>query len=129
MDKNSLTGLLLMGLVIFGFMYLNRPSEEELERQRLEREKMEALEQQKSGEPGLLTLDSITPAEISSIAATVRELGTADTLTGVTTLNLDKVKLSVAADNALTGTVEAQGVNVPVTSIITNSLDRTLIHI
>ncbi|MDE7145946.1 MAG: YidC/Oxa1 family insertase periplasmic-domain containing protein, partial [Duncaniella sp.] len=123
MDKNSLTGLLLMGLVIFGFMYLNRPSEEELERQRLEREKMEALEQQKSGEPGLLTLDSITPAEISSIAATVRELGTADTLTGVTTLNLDKVKLSVAADNALTGTVEAQGVNVPVTSIITNSLD------
>ncbi|MDE5649583.1 MAG: hypothetical protein K2I35_01000, partial [Duncaniella sp.] len=93
MDKNSLTGLLLMGLVIFGFMYLNRPSEEELERQRLEREKMEALEQQKSGEPGLLTLDSITPAEISSIAATVRELGTADTLTGVTTLNLDKVKL------------------------------------
>ena len=66
MDKNSLTGLLLMGLVIFGFMYLNRPSAEELERQRLEREQMEEQERQKAAEPGLLTLDSITPAEITS---------------------------------------------------------------
>ena len=123
MDKNSITGLLLMGLVIFGFMYLNRPSEEELERQRLEREKMEALEQQKSAEPGLLTFDSITPAEISSIAATVRELGTTDTVTGATTLNVDNVNLTLAADNQLTGTVEAQGVDVPVNSILTNDID------
>ncbi len=124
MDKNSLTGLLLMGLVIFGFMYLNRPSAEELERQRLEREKMEAMEQQKSAEnTGLLTLDSITAAEASSIAATVRELGTTDSLTGVTTLNVDKVNISLASDNALTGTVEAQGEKVPVTSIVTNNLD------
>ena len=30
MDKNTLTGLLLMGAVILGFTWLNRPSEEEL---------------------------------------------------------------------------------------------------
>ena len=35
MDKNSLIGMLLMGVVIFGFMWLNQPSEAELaERQR-----------------------------------------------------------------------------------------------
>jgi YidC/Oxa1 family membrane protein insertase len=35
MDKNTLTGLLLMGLVVFGFMWLQKPSEAELaERQR-----------------------------------------------------------------------------------------------
>ena len=35
MDKNSLIGMLLMGLVIFGFMWLNQPSAEEMaERQR-----------------------------------------------------------------------------------------------
>lgn len=40
MDRNSLIGLLLMGLIIFGFTYINRPSPEELERQRIEREQM-----------------------------------------------------------------------------------------
>ena len=30
MDKNTLLGLLMMGAVIFGFMWLNQPSEEEL---------------------------------------------------------------------------------------------------
>ena len=122
MDKNSLSGLLLMGLVIFGFMYLNRPSAEELERQRLEREQMEAQEQQKAAEPGLLTLDSITPAEINSITATVRQLGQTDTLTGTTTLSVDKVNLSLNADNSIGGTVEALGQSVPVTSVISNDL-------
>lgn len=111
-----------MGLVIFGFMYLNRPSAEELERQRLEREQMEAQEQQKAAEPGLLTLDSITPAEINSITATVRQLGQTDTLTGTTTLSVDKVNLSLNADNSIGGTVEALGQSVPVTSVISNDL-------
>ncbi len=122
MDKNSLTGLLLMGLVIFGFMYLNRPSAEELERQRLEREQMEEQERQKAAEPGLLTLDSITPAEINSITATVRQLGVTDTVTGATTLNVDKVTLSLSADNALSGDVNVNGEKVPVSSIVNNDL-------
>lgn len=112
-----------MGLVIFGFMYLNRPSAEELERQRLEREQMEAREQEKSAEPGLLTLDSITPDEISSIASTVRQLGTTDSVTGATTLNVDKVNISLAGDNSLQGTVDAEGVEVPVSAILSNNLD------
>ena len=34
MDKNTLTGLLLMALVVFGFMWLNKPSEAEIAAQR-----------------------------------------------------------------------------------------------
>ena len=34
MDKNTITGLLLMAVVMFGFMWLNQPSEEELAEQR-----------------------------------------------------------------------------------------------
>ena len=30
MDKNTLIGMLLMGVVIFGFMWLQQPSEAEL---------------------------------------------------------------------------------------------------
>ena len=81
MDKNTLTGLLLMGLVIFGFMWLNKPSAEELERQRQERARMEAEATQKAADLSDLTLDSITPAETASIAATIRELGQSDTST------------------------------------------------
>ena len=33
MDKNTLTGVLLMGAVILGFMWLNQQSKEEFERQ------------------------------------------------------------------------------------------------
>lgn len=82
MDKNTLTGLLLMGLVIFGFMWLNKPSAEELERQRQERARMEAEATQKAADLGDLTLDSITPAETASIAATIRELGQSTHLSG-----------------------------------------------
>ena len=34
MDRNTVIGMLLMGVVIFGFMWLNQPSEEELTRRR-----------------------------------------------------------------------------------------------
>lgn len=38
MDRNTLLGLLMMGAVIFGFMYLNKPSDEEIARQQRERQ-------------------------------------------------------------------------------------------
>ena len=74
-----------MGLIIFGFTYINRPSAEELERQRIEREQMEAQEAQKAADPGALKFDSITAAEIATIKSTVRELGTTDSVSGLTT--------------------------------------------
>ena len=120
MDKNSIIGLLLMGLIIFGFTYINRPSPEELERQRIEREQMEAKEAEKSADPGALKFDSITSAEVATIKSTVRELGVTDTVNGVSTLKLDKVDLRLSADGELTGTVDADGRVVPVADIISN---------
>ena len=120
MDKNSILGLLLMGLIIFGFTYINRPSPEELERQRIEREQMEAKEAEKSADPGALKFDSITSAEVATIKSTVRELGVTDTISGVSTLKLDKVDLRLSADGELTGTVDADGRVVPVADIISN---------
>ena len=42
MDKNTIIGFLLIGLLLFGFSWYNQPSEEELARQR------EAYEQQQA---------------------------------------------------------------------------------
>ncbi|MDE6370418.1 MAG: YidC/Oxa1 family insertase periplasmic-domain containing protein, partial [Duncaniella sp.] len=129
MDKNSLTGLLLMGLVIFGFMWLNRPSAEELERQRQEQARIEAEEARKAQEPGLITLDSITADEVASIVRTVRTLGATDTVTGVSTLKVDKINLTVNADGKVEGTVIADGQQVAVAPLLANntgSMSRTL---
>ncbi|WP_371136484.1 membrane protein insertase YidC [uncultured Duncaniella sp.] len=122
MDKNTLTGLLLMGLVIFGFMWLNKPSAEELERQRQERARMEAESTQKAADLSDLTLDSITPAETASIAATIRELGQSDTLIGLTRLHVDNVNLTLDAQGQVAGTVEANGQQIPVAPLLANDV-------
>jgi len=80
MDKNTLIGMLLMGLVIFGFMWLQQPSEAELaERQR----------------------------QIDSIAAVQRAeeqhnqvMGAVDTLSTAEVDNLHSVLENMPADNA-----------------------------
>ncbi len=122
MDKNTLTGLLLMGLVIFGFMWLNKPSAEELERQRQERARMEAEATQKAADLSDLTLASITPAETASIAATIRELGQSDTLIGLTRLHVDNVNLTLDAQGQVAGTVEANGQQIPVAPLLANDV-------
>ncbi|MCM1521490.1 MAG: membrane protein insertase YidC [Muribaculaceae bacterium] len=122
MDKNTITGLLLMGLVFLGFTWLNQPSAEEIERQRLEAERIEAEEKAKSAQPASLTLDSITPSEVSTIAATIRELGSTDTLTGISTLHVGAVNLTANAAGEVRGTVEAEGKTVPADSLLANRL-------
>ncbi|MCH5325870.1 MAG: membrane protein insertase YidC [Duncaniella sp.] len=119
MDKNTLTGLLLMGLVFFGFTWLNQPSEEEIERQRQEAERIEAEAREKSAQQNNLTIDSVTPAEISTITATVRELGTSDS-TGRASLRVDGVNLTVSPEGSINGSIEAQGLIVPVDSLLQN---------
>ena len=81
---------------------------------------MEAKEAEKSADPGALKFDSITSAEVATIKSTVRELGVTDTVSGVSTLKLDKVDLRLSADGELTGTVDADGRVVPVADIISN---------
>ena len=120
MDKNTLTGLLLMGLVIFGFMWLNKPSAEELERQRVERQRMEAEAAAKAADNADLTFDSTTPAEVATVAATVRELGTTDTVTSTSRLRIDHLDLTVNAAGDVAGTVEADGQAVAVAPLLAN---------
>ena len=74
MDKNTIWGILLMGAVIFGFMWLNQPSAEQ--RAQMEKERQEQLmaEQEKSASTTVLTVDSVNAAEIAGIRSTVTAL-------------------------------------------------------
>ena len=63
MDKNTLLGLLLMAACLFGFMYFNKPSEEELARRKAEQEQL-AARQEAADETAIVTFtDSLTQSD------------------------------------------------------------------
>lgn len=120
MDKNSIIGIVLMAAVIIGFMMINRPSEEELRQQREQAEQLAELERQQSSGDGVLRLDSISPAEVQTIAATVRELGRRDSAAGQTVLTIDKTRLVLDGDGKLSGSVTVDDRNIPVADMLAN---------
>ena len=70
MDKNTLLGLLLMGLVIFGFMWLNQPDQQKLQETEqaaaIDEQQKEAVEAARS-----LAADTLTATERQGAAALV----------------------------------------------------------
>ena len=120
MDKNTILGMLLMAGVIFGFMWLNKPSEAELARQREQAEQMAASERQLSADNNLLTVDSVSPAELQTIVSTVRRFGVADS-TGCYTLSASDATITLATDGTtIGGYVMADDTKVPMTDILTS---------
>ncbi len=123
MDKNTLLGMLLMGAVIFGFMWLNKPSEEELARQREIAEQQEAARLEAAQAAQVLTLDSVSAAERATIASTIRRFGTADSLTGAYTLDAREAHLTLSPEGAIGGTVDTDFGPVAATDIIAARYD------
>ena len=76
MDKNTITGMLLMGAVIFGFMWLNQPSQEEIARQR-EAQRVEAEAAKAKATEALTTanVDSLADNEVAALKQTIRAYG------------------------------------------------------
>lgn len=118
MDKNTLWGLLLMGAVILGFMYINQPSAEERERMERERQELLARETQKTPDSNYLTIDSVTNADRQAILATVKNYGITDSVTNITTLASGAVNLNLN-NGELGGYVTANNTQVPVKDILT----------
>ena len=68
--------MLLMGLVIFGFMWLNQPSEAELAQRRAEIAAEQAAEaRQAEAAASLGVVDTITATEIAALKTTVKQFG------------------------------------------------------
>ena len=94
MDKNTLLGLLLMAGCIFGFMYLNKPSEEELAARRAEQERAAAAADDSNA--AITVTDTLGAADMSQLAAVVRTIGAAD---GNGRYTLDNGSVAVSADS------------------------------
>lgn len=116
MDKNTLTGLVLMTAVMFGFFWFTKPSEEELAAQRAqqEQEAKEALEAaQKQNE---LAATPFSAADSSALIQAVREMGTPQG--EAVNYTSEKLALTVGADGKLSGTYKAGDALVPVADIM-----------
>ena len=71
MDKNSITGIILISLILIGFYFLNKPSEEQLEKLRQQQEQQQLEEARKKQEQQALqvTADSIAKAMAADTTA------------------------------------------------------------
>ena len=129
MDKNTLLGLVLMAAVVFGFMWLNKPSEAELQRQRELAEQLEEKENASSINDNVLTIDSVSAAEKATIAATIRQFGVLDSVSGQYSLSTDKMQLTLDANGAIGGSVESDNQLVPVSDIISSNYEGIPVNV
>ena len=123
MDKNTLLGLLMMGAIIFGFMWLNQPSEEELARQRQAQAELAAAQQNaiEQAQQNELLVDSFTPTELALVAPTVKQYGTL--VDGVYKLENKNVNLSLEGEK-LSGTVTAGDTVINVNDVLAGNWDN-----
>ena len=121
MDKNTILGLLMMAAVVFGFMYLNKPSEEEIQAQRALQEQAERQQRQLDDEAArrAMALDSITSAETYTLRRVIATAGVADS-TGLLTFTTADVKLTADADGNISGSVNALDTTVSVNDLLAN---------
>ena len=77
MDKNTLTGFLLMAAVLFGFMYFNKPSEEEIAAEKARQEQLAQTKKKEAAEQSRSAAE-FTAADSANLVAAVRAMGTRD---------------------------------------------------
>lgn len=118
MDKNTLTGLLLMAAVLFGFMWLSQPSDQN------------GPAKQQSNEQTTTKTETngdnlaVSPADSSSLVMAVRAMGT-KTANGSYSLSNDYFTLTADSLNGISGEYHFGGVTASVADIISGkaSLD------
>ena len=107
MDKNTMTGLLLMAAAFLGFMWFNQPKVDPNSRT----PNVETTEaQRKAMADDMLASpsDSVTEAELSMLAAAIKQYGYADSVAGEYTLKNKNVDLR-SNGKTVSGTVNVDG--------------------
>lgn len=115
MDKNNLLGLLLMGAIIFGFMYWNQPSEEEIAAAK--KAQVEKAQAQTPNDEVEVT-DTLTNNHVSKLVSMIKTTGNADS-NGVYTLSTNDFNLRCDS-STVTGTVNVNNSAVDIVKIIGN---------
>ncbi|MBP3638777.1 MAG: membrane protein insertase YidC [Muribaculaceae bacterium] len=102
MDRNTLTGLVLMAAILFGFMYLNKPDAT----QNMEADVARMEQTAEKAAPAAVTTDTITPADLASLREAILSAGTVQP-DGSHRLTTAAVDLTVDSAAAVAGTIHA----------------------
>ncbi len=102
MDRNTLTGLVLMAAILFGFMYLNKPDAT----QNMEADVAHMEQTAEKAAPAAVTTDTITPADLASLREAILSAGTVQP-DGSHRLTTAAVDLTVDSAAAVAGTIHA----------------------
>lgn len=121
MDKNTVTGLILMAAIMFGFLYLMKPSEAEIA---AERERAEAAASQGARE-NTQQAQHFTSADSAALADAVRAMGTAAG-DGRLTFADGTLDLTIDSVAGLSGTVDAGGATADIKDVLSNRSALTI---
>lgn len=102
MDRNTLTGLVLMAAILFGFMYLNKPDAT----QNMEADVARMEQTAEKAAPAAVTTDTITPADLASLREAILSAGTVQP-DGSHRLTTAAVDLTIDSAAAVAGTIHA----------------------
>ncbi|MDE6693400.1 MAG: membrane protein insertase YidC [Muribaculaceae bacterium] len=121
MDKNTLTGMLLMVLVIFGFMWFNKPSEAEI---KAKQEAIEEAARQQAAQAAAPAISVISAEEAARIIPTVQTYGhPVEGNPGTVALVNDDLNLTYTqGDSLVSGTVRVGDKSIDVRRILANDL-------
>lgn len=109
MDKNTMTGLLLMAAAFLGFMWFNQPKVDPNSRTPIA-ETTEAQKKAMADDMLASPADSVSEAEFSMLAAAIKQYGYADSVAGEYTFKNESVDLR-SNGTTVTGTVDVKGEN------------------
>ena len=99
MDKNTLIGMLLMGVVIFGFMWLNQPTEAEMAERQRQMDSIAALQEQQRQDITAGVVDTLGTDDIVHLQSVLQNMPE-----GNAVINNEGVMLALK-DGNITGTV------------------------
>lgn len=119
MDKNTMLGLLLMGAVILGFMWINKPEVDPnspMPQEQLTTEQEKAVTDNELASPA----DSLTVAEYNMLAGAIKQFGVADS-TGRATFTAPDMQLSSDGRN-IQGYVKVDSTDININYLITPEL-------
>ena len=122
MDKNTLIGMLLMGLVIFGFMWLQKPSEAEMAERQRQMDSIAAVqkaEQQHDITAG--AVDTLSSGELAHLQSVLENMPQGNAI------NNEGVVLSLK-DGKITGTITVADTTVQWDEVIAASTTNPAVH-
>ena len=123
MDKNTLIGLLLMGLVIFGFTWLNKPSEAELAERQRQLDSIAALQEaDKHRDISAGDVDTLSSDELAHLTSVLQSMPAEHAA-----INNEGVVLALK-DGVVSGTVSVADTTVTWDEVTSSTSNNPAVH-